>query len=183
METLESLSTHIRACSLCPLSRSRTHAVPGEGVRDAALMFVGEAPGRTEDAQGRPFVGSAGRLLDRLLADLGIRRDEVFLTNVVKCRPPRNRDPHVGEIAACRPYLECELTLIQPKLIVTLGRHALTWFLPGLVLSHVQGELQQRGPYAVFPLYHPAAALRFQDRARAFEAALRRLPAMLRRFA
>lgn len=147
---------------------------------DATLFFVGEAPGQAEDAQGRPFVGRSGQLLSRLLSDLRLPREAVFITNVVKCRPPNNRDPHVDEVAACRPYLERQLILIQPTLIVTLGRHALSWFCPGVTLSRVHGELQQADPYTVFPLYHPAAALRSHDRASAFELAFRRLPALLK---
>jgi len=134
--------------------------VPGEGNPDAAVMLVGEAPGATEDQEGRPFVGRAGKLLDELLAEAGLAREDVYITNVVKARPPRNRDPRAGEVAHHMPWLEAELALVRPGLVVPLGRHALAHFTDGAKISDVHGtEMTARGR-SLFPLYHPAAALR-----------------------
>jgi uracil-DNA glycosylase family 4 len=158
-----------------------TNIVPGEGSASAEVMLVGEAPGASEDELGRPFVGRAGRLLDELLAEAGLRRDEVYITNVVKARPPGNRDPRAGEVQHWMPWLEAELALVKPRVIVPLGRHALAHFTDGARISEVHGrELTARGR-TLFPLYHPAAGLRstklretlFED-ARALRSALDR---------
>ena len=134
--------------------------VPGEGNPDAAVMLVGEAPGATEDEQGRPFVGRAGKLLEELLAEAGLAREDVYITNVVKARPPRNRDPKAGEVAHHMPWLEAELAFVQPALVIPLGRHALSHFTDDAKISEVHGtEMTERGR-ALFPMYHPAAALR-----------------------
>jgi DNA polymerase len=134
--------------------------VPGEGNPHAAVMLVGEAPGGTEDKQGRPFVGRAGKLLDEVLAEAGLEREDVYITNVVKARPPGNRDPRAGEVAHHMPWLEAELALIQPTLVIPLGRHALAHFTGDAKISEVHGtELTERGR-SLFPMYHPAAALR-----------------------
>lgn len=134
--------------------------VPGEGNPDAELMLVGEAPGASEDEQGRPFVGRAGKLLDEVLEAAGLAREDVYITNVVKARPPKNRDPRAGEVAHHLPWLEAELALVQPRLVIPLGRHALAHFSDRAKISDVHGtELTERGR-ALFPLYHPAAALR-----------------------
>lgn len=155
--------------------------VPGEGNPEAELMLVGEAPGASEDEQGRPFVGRAGKLLDEVLEAAGLVREDVYITNVVKARPPRNRDPKAGEVAHHLPWLEAELALVQPRLVIPLGRHALAHFSDRAKISDVHGtELTERGR-ALFPLYHPAAALRggglretlFED-ARALRAVLER---------
>jgi uracil-DNA glycosylase family 4 len=167
-----------RGCGFEPCETA-TRMVPGEGDETAEVMLVGEAPGATEDEQGRPFCGRAGRLLDELLAEAGLERGRVYITNVVKARPPGNRDPKASEVAHCMPWLEAELALVQPRLVVPLGRHALGHFADGVRISDVHGtHLIERGR-ALFPLYHPAAALRstalratlFQD-ARALGAAL-----------
>ena len=144
--------------------------VPGEGASDADIMIVGEAPGASEDKQGRPFVGRAGKLLDELLAEAGLERDQVYITNVVKARPPGNRDPRADEVAHHMPWLETQLALIQPKLVVPLGRHALAHFSDSAKISEVHGtEITERGR-TLFPLYHPAAALHNQSlRATLFE--------------
>lgn len=139
-------------------------AVPGEGPADAGIMFVGEAPGRQEDAEGRPFVGAAGRVLAELLASAGLRREEVYITNVVKSRPTdrkegQNRAPHPEEIAACAPWLEQQLAIIQPRLIVTLGAYALNAFLPGKKISKVHGRVFSSNGRTILPFFHPAAAL------------------------
>ncbi len=133
--------------------------VPGEGNPAAAVMFVGEAPGATEDALGRPFVGRAGRLLDELLAEAGLAREDVWITNVVKARPPKNRDPKPAEVAHCMPWLERELALIGPRLVVPLGRHALKHFAPAAKIGEVHGRVLQVAGRELFPLYHPAAAM------------------------
>jgi uracil-DNA glycosylase family 4 len=162
---LEELHQKIRACVACPLHRTRTQAVPGVGNARARVMLIGEGPGRMEDLKGEPFVGQAGQFLDRLLASVGLTRQEVYITNVVKCRPVRgappyeNRPPNAEEIAACAPWLDQQLALIQPKLIVTLGRYAMEAFLPGKKISEVHGKLFSRGDQIVLPLYHPAVAL------------------------
>jgi uracil-DNA glycosylase len=169
-----------RGCGFEPCETA-TNIVPGEGSASAEVMLVGEAPGASEDELGRPFVGRAGRLLDELLAEAGLRRDEVYITNVVKARPPGNRDPRAGEVQHWMPWLEAELALVKPRVIVPLGRHALAHFTDGARISEVHGrELTARGR-TLFPLYHPAAGLRstklretlFED-ARALRSALDR---------
>ncbi|MFA6918056.1 MAG: uracil-DNA glycosylase [Candidatus Gracilibacteria bacterium] len=154
----------IKNCTKCGLCKGRKNAVPGEGSYEAKVLFIGEGPGADEDMQGRPFVGAAGKLLTQLIESLGMKREEVFIANVVKCRPPGNRDPLPEEIAACWPYLEEQIKIIKPKLIVTLGRHSMGRFLPGLKISEVHGQpkrangiWQERQIY--LPLYHPAVAL------------------------
>ena len=158
----------VRTCARCPLAETRTNAVPGAGPVSARILFIGEAPGRNEDQQGIPFVGRAGSILDGLLAGIGVGRDEVFITNIVKCRPPKNRDPTTEEIETCRPYLERQLSLICPEVIVPLGRFAMRWVLesygitPGPI-SEVHGkvfQVQNTGcEQVVIPVYHPAATI------------------------
>ncbi|RMF83330.1 MAG: uracil-DNA glycosylase [Nitrospinota bacterium] len=178
-QTLNELAAAVRTCSRCHLAQSRTKAVPGEGAEQAEIMLVGEAPGFHEDRQGRPFVGAAGRYLEELLASIGLQRQEVYITNVVKCRPPRNRNPLAQEIAACRPYLEQQITLIRPKLIVTLGRFSLQLFFPEAQISRVHGQPRKRGGIVYYPTYHPAAAL-YQPRWKALIAEdFQRIPALL----
>ncbi len=159
MTALEELYQQIRSCTDCPLSQTRTQAVPGEGPPNAQVMFIGEGPGFHEDRQGRPFVGPAGRFLEELLAFVGLRREEVYITNVVKCRPPGNRDPLPSEVKACRRYLEQQLALIRPKVVVTLGRHSLAWFFPKDSITKVHGQVRFSGGVYFLHLYHPAAAL------------------------
>ena len=160
MDSLDDVAQAVRACTDCPLHRGRTNAVPGEGSPSAGLMFIGEGPGFHEDRQGRPFVGPAGQLLEGLLASIGTNRDEVFIANMVKCRPPENRDPHPSEIAACSKYLERQIELINPKLIVTLGRFSLGRFFPGESVTRARGRLREKDGRQIFPVLHPAAALR-----------------------
>lgn len=159
MPDLESLHAAIRSCSDCALSKTRTNAVPGEGSLSADLMFIGEGPGFNEDRQGRPFVGAAGQFLNQLLASIGLHRDDVFITNMVKCRPPDNRDPFPGETEACSKYLDAQIRAIKPKVIVPLGRHALAKWFPNEPIGKVRARPKQFGGITVFPLYHPAAAL------------------------
>jgi uracil-DNA glycosylase len=166
LAALEEVAAEVRSCTRCRLHETRTRAVPGEGSPDTEVVFVGEGPGQNEDRQGRPFVGRAGDLLVRFLATLRWRRDEVFITNIVKCRPPDNRDPEPDEIAACAPYLRRQLEILDPALVVTLGRHSLGRFMPGSRISQAHGTVRPIDPATgatsalVFAMYHPAAALR-----------------------
>jgi DNA polymerase len=155
--TLEEIAEEIRTHTPCGFEpcETCTNFVPGEGPADAGVVIVGEAPGAQEDKTGRPFVGNAGKLLDSLLAEAGLRREDVFITNVVKARPPGNRDPRADEVAHHRPWLERQLEIIQPELIVPLGRHALKHFDRDAQISKVHGTRLDH----LFPLYHPAAAL------------------------
>ena len=163
---LEAIATEVRACTRCKLAAGRTNAVPGEGSPDTEVVFVGEGPGFNEDRLGRPFVGRAGDLLVKLLGSIEWRREDVFITNVVKCRPPDNRDPEPDEVAACAPYLQRQLEILDPALIVTLGRHSMARFMPGARISQAHGTTAAVDPATgapdatVFALYHPAAALR-----------------------
>ena len=169
LAALEEVASDVRSCTRCRLHETRTRAVPGEGNPDTEVVFVGEGPGQNEDRQGRPFVGRAGDLLVKFLATLRWRRDEVFITNIVKCRPPENRDPEPDEIAACAPYLQRQLEILDPALIVTLGRHSLGRFMPGSRISQAHGTVRPVDPATgasnalVFAMYHPAAALRTPD--------------------
>jgi uracil-DNA glycosylase family 4 len=138
------------------------HLVPGDGPAEARVVLVGEAPGAREDATGRPFVGGAGKLLDQLLDEAGLTRDDVFITNVVKARPPKNRDPRADEVAHYRPWLERQLDVIEPELIVPLGRHALAHFVPGVTVTEAHGQIVEAGGRRILPWYHPAAALHNQ---------------------
>jgi uracil-DNA glycosylase len=156
---LEALYVRVRTCEDCGLCETRTHAVPGEGPPDADILFVGEGPGFHEDQQGRPFVGAAGKFLEEMLASIGLRRSDVYITNVLKCRPPGNRDPLPNEVEACRAYLLRQVELINPKLIVTLGRFSLAWFFPRDSIGKVHGSLRRLGDRYFMHLYHPAAAL------------------------
>ena len=160
MDSLEDVARAVRACTDCPLHRGRANAVPGEGNPSADLMFIGEGPGFHEDRQGRPFVGPAGQLLEGLLASIGTNRSEVFIANMVKCRPPDNRDPQPAEITACSKYLDRQIELVNPKIIVTLGRFSLGRFFPGESITRARGRLREKEGRLIFPVLHPAAALR-----------------------
>jgi len=179
MSALTELYNKIAVCPDCDLSRSRNRTVPGEGSEDTEIMFVGEAPGFYEDQQGRPFVGPAGRLLEELLASIGLRRDQVYIANVIKCRPPDNRDPLPKEIEACRKWLECQIELIKPKVIVPLGRFSLAWFSPNDAIGRVHGQGRYRDGIYYLPMYHPAAALHAANMRRAIEEDFQKLPAVL----
>ena len=159
MADLQTLAQAIHGCTDCGLARSRTQAVPGEGAPQARLMFIGEGPGFNEDQQGRPFIGPAGQFLDELLGSIGLARPDVFITNMVKCRPPNNRDPFPGEIEACSKHLDAQIEAIKPKVIVPLGRHALAKWFPGESIGKVRAKPRRFGGLTLFPLYHPAAAL------------------------
>lgn len=158
------LVKQVKNCKKCGLCSSRTNSVFGEGSFSADIMFIGEGPGKEEDLQGRPFVGAAGKLLTKLIESIGLTREEVFIANVVKCRPPNNRDPLPEEVKACWPYLEAQINHIKPKLIVTLGRHSMGRFLKGLKISEVHGVPRSasgvwQSQQVYLPLYHPAVAL------------------------
>jgi DNA polymerase len=156
---LERVADEIRRCSLCALHKGRTNAVPGAGPVDADIFFLGEGPGAREDEQGLPFVGASGKFLDELLESIGLDREKVFISNVVKCRPPGNRDPHVAEVKSCTRYLDRQLELIQPRLIVTLGRFAMDYFFSDGRISEIHGQPRRVDGVITLPLYHPAAAL------------------------
>src|ERR1700730_15093385 len=157
---LPSLSAAVHNCRLCPLGHSRTRAVPGVGPANARIMIVGEAPGQNEDLQGEPFVGAAGKLLDQLLRSIGLSRGAVFITNILKCRPPGHPGPLPAEAEACSPYLEQQLQLIKPEVVLVLGRHALTRLLPGYEsISRLHGKVVSKDGVSYIPVYHPAAAL------------------------
>ena len=158
-DALALLAGEIRACTACPLHRSAKQAVPGEGSAESGILFLGEAPGYNEDVQGRPFVGAAGHLLDQLLAGIGLDRSKVFITNVVRHRPPENRDPLPEEVAACHVWFERHLAVLKPKVVVTLGRHAMYKFFPGESISRVHGHARKKDGITIFPVFHPAAAL------------------------
>lgn len=170
-------------CTRCDLAPGRTQVVTGAGPVSARVVFIGEAPGAEEDRTGKPFVGRAGRLLDRLLEANGITRDQVFITNIVSCRPPANRTPRVGEIRAHAPWLEEQLRLIAPDLIVTLGRVALTYFIPNARITELRGQTQQiqksGRSYLLRPLFHPAAALRRPELVPAMEEDFARIAELL----
>ncbi len=159
---LDEIAAEIRVCTRCELHRTRTNSVPGEGPADARIMFIGEAPGWNEDQQGRPFVGAAGKFLEELLAAAGLKRSEVFITNVVKSRPPGNRDPLPDEIAACAPFLQRQIDAIDPDVIVTLGRFSMAKWFPGERISRIHGQPKRDGKRLIVPMYHPAAALHQQ---------------------
>jgi uracil-DNA glycosylase family 4 len=161
-DPLDTLNEEIRTHTGCgfEICENATNIVPGEGSHTADVMLVGEAPGASEDAQGRPFVGRAGKLLDELLAEAGLVREDVFITNVVKARPPGNRDPKAGEVAHYLPWLEQQLALIQPTVVIPLGRHALAHFAPGQKITEVHGTPIDTGERRLVPWLHPSAALR-----------------------
>ena len=176
---LTEIATRVRACRGCPLGSQRTNAVPGEGSSEARIIFVGEAPGFHEDQQGRPFVGQAGKLLDELLAAAGLHRNQVFIANILKCRPPSNRDPLPAEIDACSGHLAAQIEALDPAVIVTLGRYSLQRFLPGATISRVHGQKFTKDGRTIVPMYHPAAALHQGSLRAVIEDDFRKLPGYL----
>lgn len=180
-QVLAAIGAEVRACAACRLCEQRTKAVPGEGELKSGIMFIGEGPGFHEDRQGRPFVGQAGKLLEEMLAAVGLRREQVFITNVVKCRPPGNRDPQPDEIAACDAYLERQLAAIDPRIVVTLGRYSLAKFFPGAKISAVHGEPKFADGRAYVPFYHPAAGLRTPAIKQMLFEDIQKLPAIAQR--
>jgi uracil-DNA glycosylase family 4 len=182
MSELEKLAAEISVCNKCILSKSRTNAVPGEGPAHAPIMLIGEGPGFHEDKQGRPFVGASGQFLEELLAGIGFKRQDVFIANVVKCRPPGNRDPMPDEIEACRFYLDRQIELIRPQVIVTLGRYSMARWFPTAKISAIHGQPRKFEGRLVVPMFHPAAALHQPSLRKDVEADFHKLPDILKQF-
>jgi len=178
-EVLAQVAKEVAVCTRCPLHHSRKKAVPGEGPAHAEIMLIGEGPGFHENEQGRPFVGAAGQFLDQLLAQAGLKRTDVWIGNVVKCRPPNNRDPLPEELAACDVYLERQIAAINPKIIITLGRFSMAKFMPGAKISAVHGQMRRIGDRFVIAMFHPAAALHQAALKPAILADFARLPQLL----
>ena len=179
-ETLAQIAKEVSICTKCALHSSRKKSVPGEGPAHAEIMFIGEGPGFHENEQGRPFVGAAGQFLDQLLAQAGVTRAEVWIGNVVKCRPPGNRDPLPEELAACDTYLETQIKAINPSIIVTLGRFSMGKFIPGAKISAIHGQMRKVGDRFVIPMFHPAAALHQAALKPAILADFAKLPELLK---
>lgn len=179
MSALSELYQQVVICQKCEIARYRNRAVPGEGAENAAIMFIGEAPGWHEDQQGRPFVGPAGQYLDELLASINLKRQQVYIANVIKCRPPGNRDPLPIEIGNCRRWLDKQIELICPQMIVTLGRYSMAIFFPGKSISKIHGTAQKRDNIICYAMYHPAAALHQQSLRQAIETDMHKIPSLL----
>ena len=179
MSALSELYEEMARCEECELSRHRSRVVPGEGPEEADILFIGEAPGWYEDQQGRPFVGPAGHFLEELLRSIGLGREDVYIANVIKCRPPSNRDPLPSEVKACRRWLDCQIALIRPKLIVTLGRHSLAQFFPGDAIGKVRGTARKLEGTIYFAMYHPAAALHQQSLRQIIQQDMLKIPSLL----
>jgi uracil-DNA glycosylase family 4 len=179
MSALTELYKEIAACRQCEIAKLRTKVVPGEGAENAEILFIGEAPGFHEDQQGRPFVGPAGQFLDKLLASIGLKRQQVYIANVIKCRPPNNREPLPGEIENCRNFLERQIELIHPKMVVTLGRYSMARFFPGKSISKIHGTAQRENGVVYFAMYHPAAALHQQNLRETIESDMLKIPQYL----
>lgn len=179
---LKQVEAEVHGCPKCPLALTRTNAVPGHGNYSSLVIFVGEGPGFEEDKQGKPFVGRSGRFLTENLERIGLQREDVFITNVVKCRPPENRDPTTEEIAACSDYLTRQILLINPRIIVTLGRHSMCRWLPGASITRIHGQIKNIGRGRVLlPMFHPAAALRSDTWRVEFEKDFLVLPRLIER--
>lgn len=179
MSALTELYQQIAACYKCDIAKLRTHTVPGEGPENAEILFIGEAPGWHEDQQGRPFVGQAGQFLDRLLASINLKREQVYIANVIKCRPTDNRDPLPTEIQNCRHWLDAQIALIKPKMIVTLGRYSMGRYFPGKNISKIHGTAVKQDNVIYFAMYHPAAALHQQSLKQAIETDMQKIPKLL----
>jgi DNA polymerase len=180
VSVLAELYQKIAACRDCEdLAKARTQTVPGEGPDNAQLVFIGEAPGFHEDQQGRPFVGQAGQFLEQLLNSIGMKRSDVYICNVIKCRPPGNRDPLPTEIKNCQKWLDQQLELLSPKMVVTLGRYSLAKFFPGETISKIHGKARRQGNVLYFAMYHPAAALHQQSLRQTIEADMLKIPPLL----
>lgn len=179
MSELEALAAEVAKCTRCLLHQGRTKTVPGAGPDNADIMFIGEAPGFHEDQQGYPFVGAAGKFLEELLGSIGLTRDDVFIANVIKCRPPGNRDPLPEEIEACKPFLDRQIELLQPKLVVTLGRFSMARAFPKARISHIHGQPRKIGGVLYYPMYHPAAALHQPSLRSVIKEDMRRIPDLI----
>ena len=176
---IHSLNSTIKSCTLCDLHKTRTLAVPGSGSALSGLMMIGEGPGFNEDRDGLPFVGRAGKLLDKLLSEISINRKDIFISNIVKCRPPNNRDPLPKELESCSPYLEKQIKIFNPRVIVTLGRFSLSYFFPKETISSVRGQQIELDGRIIFPVYHPAAALRNTKFAQILRNDFHKIPSLL----
>jgi DNA polymerase len=181
MSALTELYKEIRTCHKCDIAHNRTQAVPGEGPENAELMFIGEAPGYNEDQQGRPFVGQAGKFLNELLDSISLKREEVYITNIIKTRPPNNRDPLPVEISNCKAWLDRQLEIIHPKIIITLGRYSMARFFPGKTISQIHGTSVEKDGVIYFAMYHPAAALHQQSLRETLKEDMQKVPALLTR--
>jgi uracil-DNA glycosylase len=179
MSELTELYKEIAVCKRCNLYKNATKAVPGEGPENAEIMFIGEGPGYNEDQQGRPFVGAAGKFLDQLLSSIGLKREQVYITNVVKHRPPNNREPLPAEISACNIWLDSQIKFIHPKMIVTLGRHSMAKFFPDKSISKIHGTANILNGIIYFAMYHPAAALHQQNLRYEIEQDMLKIPDLL----
>jgi uracil-DNA glycosylase family 4 len=180
MSTLSDLSQEILTCQRCQvLAENRTRVVPGEGAENADIMFIGEAPGWHEDQQGRPFVGPAGMFLNELIGSIGLKREQVYITNVIKCRPLQNRDPLPTEINNCRQWLDRQIELISPRMIVTLGRYSMAMFFPGKSISKIHGMANRQDNIIYYAMYHPAAALHQQSLREIIKADILKIPQIL----
>ncbi len=180
MSTLSELCQEILTCQRCQvLAENRTRVVPGEGAENASIVFIGEAPGWHEDQQGRPFVGPAGMFLNELIKSIGLKREQVYITNVIKCRPPQNRDPLPTEIQNCRSWLDRQIELINPRMVVTLGRYSMAMFFPGKSISKIHGTAQRQDNIIYYAMYHPAAALHQQSLRQTVEADILKIPSIL----
>ncbi len=179
MSALSELYAEIALCQQCEIAKYRTKVVPGEGAEDADILFIGEAPGWHEDQQGRPFVGPAGLYLDELLASINLKREQVYIANVIKCRPTGNRDPLPSEIHNCRKWLERQIELIRPRMIVTLGRYSMAMFFSGNGISKIHGTAQKRGDIIYYAMYHPAAALHQQSLRQTIGTDMLKIPSLL----
>jgi uracil-DNA glycosylase len=179
MSALSDINQAIEHCQDCELAKRRTRVVPGEGPENAQILFIGEAPGWHEDQQGRPFVGAAGQFLEQLLASIGLKRNQVYIANVIKCRPPGNRDPLPTEIQACAKYLDKQIELLKPKMIVTLGRYSMARYFPNETISKVHGKVRKYGNITCFAMYHPAAALHQGSLRKVIEEDMLKIPPLL----
>jgi len=176
---LEEIAREVSGCKNCTLHQTRKKSVPGTGHVDADIMLIGEGPGFHENEQGLPFVGAAGKLLDELLSGIGLKRADVFITNVVKCRPPGNRDPEPQELIACNAYLDHQIQIINPKIIVTLGRFSMAKFMPNVKITQVHGQARWVDNRLIVAMYHPAAALHQGSLKPALEQDFKKLPGMI----
>jgi len=179
MIELNQLGQEIANCRACRLAKGRTNAVPGEGYSQADIMFIGEAPGEREDRSGKPFVGAAGKFLDELLASIGLARSDVYIANIIKCRPPGNRDPLPDELLACKPWLDRQIELIKPRMIVTLGRFSMSLYFPGKTIGKIHGNPVSSNGIIYFPMYHPAAALHQGGLKEVIKADMQKIPELL----
>ena len=179
MSLLTDLYEQVALCQKCEIAKARTRVVPGEGAEKAEIMFIGEAPGFHEDQQGRPFVGQAGQFLDKLLALINLNREQVYIANVIKCRPTGNRDPLPTEITNCENWLNQQVEIIKPRMIVTLGRYSMARYFPGKTISKIHGTARKENDMIYFAMYHPAAALHQQSLKQTIEADMLKIPGLL----